>query len=354
MTSPTVTSTRATKKRSRRSSSNGSSFSARVETIGPVKAKKYLATMGRNRRQRGRLKARFMEAMKAGHWKLTGESIKFNTKGELIDGQHRLEAVIETGKTIEILVCRNVPDEAFMELDTGGTRTPGDLLTVAGYDYTNGVASAIRYLTSIYEIEGGQMAASSMGRKRVEPETLLEYAETHSDALVESVKKTMSKQARTVCSPPALFAALYFIFAEHNKKGADKFFQLLIHGMDDDGNGFEHGRQDPVYQLHRLLLQFRQEKHRRRPNFYKAAICIKAWNAFQNNDTISSLRFSENESWPEINRRKTRVPENVAKKRRDKRAKEKARKEKATAAARKKAGKRSARSTKKKGRSRKK
>lgn len=349
MTATTTTSTRAPK-RSRASSSNGSSFSARVETIGPKKARKYLDTMGRNRRQRGRLKARFIDAMKAGHWKLTGESIKFNTKGELIDGQHRLEAVIESGKSIEILVCRNVPDEAFMELDTGGTRTPGDLLTVAGYDYTNGVASAIRHLTSIYEIEGGQMAPSSMARKRVEPETLLEYAETHSDALVDAVRKTMSKQARTVCSPPALFAALYFIFAEHNKRGAERFFQLLIHGMDDEGKGFEHGRQDPVYQLHRLLLQFRQEKHRRRPNFYKAAITIKAWNAFQNNDTISSLRFSENESWPEINRRKARVPDGVAEKRRNKRAKEKARKEKQTASARRKAGKRAATSTKKKSR----
>jgi len=299
---------------------NGHSFSAVVEEIGPLKARKYLALMGRNRRQRGRLKQRFMEAMAKGQWKLTGESIKFNTKGELIDGQHRLEAVIETGKSIQILVCRNVPDEAFMELDTGGTRTPSDLLTVAGYDYTSGVASAIRNLTSIYEIEGGDMAGSSLGRKRVDPETLLEYAKEHGEQLVEAVKKTMSKESKVVCGPPSLFAALYFIFSEHNKKGADAFFDSLI-----DGVGLE--RHGPVYELRKLLLQFRQDKHNKRPNFYKAAITIKAWNAFQNRASVHALRYSENETWPEINRRKSRLPEEIAKKREQKEAREVAKKE---------------------------
>jgi len=310
-------------------------FTAKVERIGPKKARQYLDMMPRNRRQRGRVKDRYIKAMTKGQWKLTGEAIKFNTRGELIDGQHRLEAIIASNKEVEILVCRNVPAEAFMELDTGATRSPGDLLTVAGYDYTNGVASAIRFITSIYKVEAGTVSPSSLARERVDPETLLEYAEAYSEALVESVRKTMSKQARTVCSPPAMFAALYYVFAEHNKKGADQFFDTLI-----DGLGYEQGRHDPIYQLRRMLEQFKASKHQRRPNFYKAAITIKAWNAFQNRATISSLRFSENEGWPEIDRRKTRVTESVAAKRRQKR--ERAAKKKAS----KKTTKKSSRSRK--------
>lgn len=328
---------RTAPKKRKSSGSNGHSFSARVETITPAKAKKYLATMGRNRRKRGRLKQRYMDAMASGQWKLTGESIKFNTKGELIDGQHRLEAVIESNKSIEILVCRNVPDEAFMELDTGGTRTPGDLLTVAGYDYTSGVASAIRNLTSIYEIEAGKLKGVSLGRKRVDPETLLEYAEEHSDELVAAVKKTMSKEAKVVCGPPSLFAALYFIFAEHNKKAADEFFDSLIEGT----NLQRHG---PVYELRRLLLQFGQDKHKKRPNFYKAAITIKAWNAFQQRREVRSLRFSENEEWPEIDRRKNRMPEAQAKKRDQKEAREEAQREREKVKRKRKAAKKKARS----------
>jgi hypothetical protein len=318
-------------------------FSAIVETIGPKQAKKYLDMMPHNRRQRGRVKDRYIKAMAKGQWKLTGEAIKFNTRGELIDGQHRLEAIIATGKTVEILVCRNVPPEAFMELDTGANRTPADLLTVAGYNYTSGVASAIRHITSIYKVEAGTVAPGSLARERIDPETLLEYAEAHSATLIEAVQKTMSRQAKTVLSPPSMYAALYYIFSEHNKKAADQFFQTLI-----DGIGYERGRQDPIYQLHRLLGQFKNDKHHRRPNFYKCAITIKAWNAFQMREPIGALRFTEKEGWPEINRRKVRVTEALAAKRDKKRERDAKRKEKAKTAAKKKASKRAAAPKKKK------
>lgn len=341
MTTSTSVETETQSRRTSSKNTNGVSkkFTAKVERIGPKKAREYLDLMPRNRRQRGRVKDRYIKAMTKGQWKLTGEAIKFNTRGELIDGQHRLEAIIAANKEVEILVCRNIPPEAFMELDTGAARSPGDLLTVAGYDYTNGVASAIRFITSIYKVEAGTVSPSSLARDRVDPETLLEYAEAYSESLVDAVRKTMTKQARTVCSPPAMFAALYYIFAEHNKKGADQFFDTLI-----DGLGYEQGRHDPIYQLRRMLEQFKASKHQRRPNFYKAAITIKAWNAFQNRSTISSLRFSENEGWPEINRRKTRVTESVAAKRRQKR--ERAAKKKT--AAKKKASKKTTKKTTKK------
>ena len=327
--------------KSSRSSSGGKTngvsktFSAIVETIGPKKAQEYLDLMPHNRRQRRRVKDRYTKAMANGQWKLTGEAIKFNTRGELIDGQHRLEAIIITGKTIEILVCRNVPPEAFMELDTGANRTPADLLTVAGYNYTAGVASAIRHISSIFKVEAGKIAPGSLAHERVDPETLLEYAETFSGSLIEAVKKTMSKQAKTVLSPPSMYAALYYIFAEHNKKGADTFFEILI-----DGIGYERGRQDPIYHLHRHLAQFKNDKHKRRPNFYKCALTIKAWNAFQMRESMASLRFSENENWPEINRRKVRVQEAVAAKRDKKREREDAKKERSKTAIKKKIAKR--------------
>ena len=320
------------KKKTMKAASARTGFSERIEFIGPKLAEQYMAKCVKNRRIRKKLVDRFVLAMKSGHWKLTGESIKFNTKGELIDGQHRLKAVMESGETIEVVVHRNVPDEAFMELDTGGTRSPGDLLKVAGYDYTNGVASAIRNVLSIYEIEAGTTKPSSLAKKRVEPETLLEWAEGYGDTLTEAVRYTMSREMRAICGPPALFAALYFIFSQANRKGAEEFFEMLVEGL-----GFEHARQDPVYQLRKNLLLIKDQKHRRRPNFYKAALTIKAWNAFQDRDTITTLRYAESEAWPQINRRRSRLPEGQAKKRRRRRAREAARDEKAKKVKKKKA-----------------
>lgn len=315
----------------------GAKFTARREMITPKIAERYLEALPEGqRRLRKAVVDRYAAAMKAGRWKLTGEAIKFDTHGNLIDGQHRLRAAVQSGATIKCEVQRNVPDDAFMELDTGATRSPGDLLKIAGYKYTNSVAAIIRHLTSIYEIEAGKYAPSSMAKRKCPPETLLEYAEAHGEALVEASKATLNKDAKQVCSPPALFGALYFVFAEYNRKGAKLFFQLLIHGMDEEGNGFEHGRRDPVYQLRRFLLDLKTSKHKRRPNFYKAAMVIKAWNAFQERESVGTLRYSENEGWPEINRRRSRIRESVAKARDKKRSKEDARRERNAKSARRK------------------
>jgi hypothetical protein len=292
---------------------NSSKIKTRIEKITPAKAEKYLALMGKNRRLRKRLVDRYTEAMKAGLWSLTGDPIRFNTKGELFDGQHRLQAVIQSGVSIETIVMRNVPDDAFMDIDTGGVRNPGDLLNLSGYSYANRVASAIRMASSILEIEAGHIKPSSFGRRRIPPQRLLEWAEAHNEELVRSARLMSNKVARIPCAPPALFAALHFLFSQYNPKGADQFFDMLIKGI-----GFEHGENDPVYQLRNMLIGFRSDKHRSRPAFYKAALAIKAWNAFQNRDYIGQLKYSENESWPEINRRKTRLSEAQAEKRREK------------------------------------
>lgn len=338
----------------------GAKFTARRELITPKIAERYLEALPEGqRRLRKRVVERYAAAMRANRWKLTGEAIKFNTHGELIDGQHRLRAVIESGVSIRCEVQRNVPDDAFMELDTGATRSPGDLLKIAGHKYTANVAAVIRHLTSIYEIEAGKYGAASLAKRKCPPEVLLEYAESHGDALVAACRATAGKDAKQVCSPPALFGSLYYIFAEYNQKGADQFFHLLVHGMDEEGNGFEHGRQDPVYQLRRFLLDLKTSKHKRRPNYYKAAMAIKAWNAFQEREKVGALRYSENESWPEINRRRSRIRVDVAEKRDKKRtaedkrrarqarsAKTKRKRTKAQAEARRSAAKKGARKRK--------
>ncbi len=52
--------------------------------------------------------AEYANAMKSGEWKYNGESIKVCTDGSLLDGQHRLEACIESGVTFDTLLVTNL------------------------------------------------------------------------------------------------------------------------------------------------------------------------------------------------------------------------------------------------------
>jgi hypothetical protein len=279
------------------------------EDIPPGLAKKYLATMPKNRRVRKKHADNLTLLMKDGHWKKTGDAIRFNQKGELIDGQHRLMAVIASGITIRTLVIREVPNNAFMDLDTGAVRSPGDLLSIAGHKFSNNIASIIRLANSILEIEDGKVGPTSFGKRKMPPATLLKWGRDYGDGLLDAVKITTTADARNVCRPPSVFGALYFLFADYNPKAAKEFFETLAEGAD-----FEYRKEDPIYVLRRTLLGMREKKHLKRPNYYKAAITIKAWNLYQDRQKskMPTLRFSEVEGWPEINRRVRRLNETEA------------------------------------------
>ncbi len=75
---------------------------------------------------------RLARDMASGEWKLTHEGIAFDPSGILLDGQHRLWAIVESGVSIRMVVARGVPREAALAINTGLTRTLSDNLKIAG------------------------------------------------------------------------------------------------------------------------------------------------------------------------------------------------------------------------------
>ena len=72
--------------------------------------------------------------MKNGQWKLTHEGIAFDPNGVLLDGQHRLWAIVESETAIDMLVFYNVPKDAVMAINGGRARTVVDILKLANRD----------------------------------------------------------------------------------------------------------------------------------------------------------------------------------------------------------------------------
>ena len=62
---------------------------------------------------------RLARDMTSGEWKLTHEGIAFDPSGILLDGQHRLWAVVMSETSVEMHVWRNVTREALMAIDGG-------------------------------------------------------------------------------------------------------------------------------------------------------------------------------------------------------------------------------------------
>jgi hypothetical protein len=98
-----------------------------------------------NRRVSNHIVRKYAEAMSEGRWLLTHQGIAFDREGWLLDGQHRLHAIIEAGIPVEVMVIPGCDPETFSILDTGLRRQAGQLIPVNGKT----VAAAARIIGTV-------------------------------------------------------------------------------------------------------------------------------------------------------------------------------------------------------------
>lgn len=119
-------------------------ITVQLKTITPQEARTILDTNLSNRRiKRSKLES-LKRALIEGRWYIDGNPIRFNDRGELVDGQHRLRACVETGKSILTLVVYGIADEARFVTDTGTAKTCADFLTMNGEPNAASVAATLR------------------------------------------------------------------------------------------------------------------------------------------------------------------------------------------------------------------
>jgi hypothetical protein len=79
-------------------------------------------------------------------WALTGQPLIFSRCGRLLDGGHRLTAVVKSGRKIRTLAVFGVAYEAFSFLDIGRKRTPANTLEVMGVTHAGIKTGAMRWI----------------------------------------------------------------------------------------------------------------------------------------------------------------------------------------------------------------
>lgn len=82
-----------------------------VEIISPEEAEAYLANNAKHRPIKEKKVAAYMNEMVDGKWRLNGKTICFDRNGRLLNGQHRLSAVVQSGVSMTTVVVRGLdPD----------------------------------------------------------------------------------------------------------------------------------------------------------------------------------------------------------------------------------------------------
>ena len=102
------------------------------EFITPDIAQEYLNTSIGNRKLRPILVKSYADQIKQGKFKETHQGIAFDENGRLMDGHHRLSAIVIAGMGIWIDVARGVSRNDVIDVDTGSKRTFDEALVFSG------------------------------------------------------------------------------------------------------------------------------------------------------------------------------------------------------------------------------
>jgi hypothetical protein len=83
--------------------------------VTPEMAQQWLDNGGKNRKLSKLHVNRLAQEIVKGRWVFNGQTISFSAEGKLLDGQHRLNAVIQSGVTIPMSISFGVADERAFE-----------------------------------------------------------------------------------------------------------------------------------------------------------------------------------------------------------------------------------------------
>lgn len=260
--------------------------------ITPTLATAWLRRNEANRRLRQRAVTQYAQDIQRGAWKPTGETVKFSTSGRLLDGQHRLAAIVASGVAVRMGVATGLDNSAFDVIDTGRSRTGADVLVIEGVGLreSSTVAAAMPLILSY------QRGLIPHTRARYPNQELIEAWNTQ--ATIRRSSQFVAKLPRKVMPiqhSKALF--LHWAFCQRDIDAADEFIERLFTG--------EHlGKAEPLYHLRQRLLQLRMEGQSI-PDTVMLHAGIKAWNATRTGRSYATWRPvfpRSDETFPEIAR----------------------------------------------------
>lgn len=248
---------------------------AQVVKLTPEMAEMLLGRNPANRKISAATVENYAHEMAGRRWVFNGEPIIVSDTGELNDGQHRCQAVIESGVSIDVLLIVGIARETRTTLDQGKTRTVGDYLAMEGNAYSNILGSAAGYIwlhRNRGKLSTGRNVRATKG----------EVMETVAacPVLKRSVQMVQDKAANAV-GGRSILAFCHFTFSTINREDADYFLYALMNGA-----GLKVG--DPILYVRNRLIN---ERGRLSAN-EKADLLFKAWNAWRRREQVSRLLLS--------------------------------------------------------------
>jgi hypothetical protein len=194
-----------------------------IETITPEIAKSYLEHSKNNYRKYDSGTARAYAAdMVAGKWQENGEAIKINKKGEIVDGQHRLMAIVLSGVSQRMLVLHDLENDVYI-FDVGKGRTISQITKADGFSFDNSAISAASWLVD----PQSRFRSSSKG-------VVIQHLNDHETEWAESASITrrgQSSKTQLAHKAPIVLAVYCLMHLGRDTQLLKDFFEIVNTGF---------------------------------------------------------------------------------------------------------------------------
>jgi hypothetical protein len=152
--------------------------------VDPSDAKSLLERNTNNRKLRETVVDYYANEMINGNWVDNGDPIRIARSGRLLNGQHRLSAVVKAGVSLPFHFLSNLSEESFEQMDNGAKRTLNDNLDI--------VSDHVSILNGIYQLREGVWQ-----RKRVGPSQIKSVLTDDILELIEEMPRTKRRYIRS-------------------------------------------------------------------------------------------------------------------------------------------------------------
>lgn len=226
--------------------------------------------------------AKHVLRLREGTFRLLHQGIAFSKDGRLIDGQHRLTAVMEAGIAAPFTVTFGAEREEFNCVDQGGVRTAADLLAIDGKHHA-ALRSAVAAVLMVLD------RAPLLGAQEV-----AQYArdlDTRGDLFSRAV--ILGHRMHKVTNPTSAAVAYYVI----GKAGAatglqDAFWEGMATGENLSGSRLRLRE----WLTHNEIA----ERNGRDLTVKRAAVIISAWNSWRRHRKTVDFAWEHTTSLPAV------------------------------------------------------
>lgn len=232
--------------------------------------------------------------MVSGAWKFNGDAIRMDVDGRILDGQHRLWAIVNSNTKHRMLVITGLDREVFSTIDTGRKRGARDVLAIAGYVNGNQLGAVARLVA----VSG--LSSDWNGHRRYADRTVPTNDEIlrtveQNPRLVDAVRRVGTSDFKLVSkyTTKTIVGFVYYWLTEIDFDEAEEFFARLEYAEN-------LSRKDPESLFRKRVMESSDVRSKTSLGVHrvKMALMFKAWNMRREGKKGTLLRWTPSERFP--------------------------------------------------------